>query len=262
MQITFTLDPIDEIQPWGEPPNLTLNWYGLSYGTYFLEAGQHNLLRYSDAALQWLASQYPKPEFRPYVDYQVARLFEDICDIAPHVLEPIPDNLVRYVSSGLHRKWEHECRQWLERKDGDNDAWNNYYDAVGWANRRHLDTGYLLPGATVWFWRRGDLITIAWDNRDHKFDAIPAWSEQQGQFALSAQEFTDELESFRHRFLEAMRSRVEEVCRSWSRAEIAIDLKQLVKEQTLRDSEQLRPLSPATDWSSVARAINRIAGSS
>ena len=37
--IEFELTPVAEIEPWGCAPDLSLHWFGLSYGSYHLEAG-------------------------------------------------------------------------------------------------------------------------------------------------------------------------------------------------------------------------------
>jgi hypothetical protein len=192
-----------------------------------------------------------------YVDYQVTRLIEDIWDIVPYVLEPIPEELIRYVNNELSETWERQCQRWLDRQSSDdNGAWNDYDAAVGWLGNRTLDTGYLSPNATIWFWRYGDVVTVAWNNREHRIESFPAWAAEQGDFALSVQKFDYELKSFRQRFLAAMRERVEAVCRSWSRPEVEIDLEQLVNKL-----ERLRTLDQPTDWSSVIRAVEKIAGS-
>lgn len=263
MLFNFTLDPIDEIQPWGEPPDLFLKWYGLSCGTYFLQAGPHQVLRYSDAALQFLARDNPMAACQPHVDYNVARLVLDIFEQLPSILEPIPDELIQYARSEFGLAWSHRCRYWIEQQAEDRaEAWNTYL-AADFRNLRMLDTGYLSPDANVWFWRHGDVITISWDNRDRKFGEIPAWAELLGQYELPVEEFIKDLDAFRVRFLAAMRERVEAVRRSWSRPAVRIDSDELLNEQVHWEepAENLSRHTSPTDWSAVMRAIDKIAGS-
>jgi hypothetical protein len=51
MLFNFQLDPIDEIVPWGEPPDLHLSWYALTLGQCLVQVGSEELLRYSGAIL-------------------------------------------------------------------------------------------------------------------------------------------------------------------------------------------------------------------
>lgn len=43
----FKLAALDHIEPWGTPPDLTLHWFGLTDGSYFIDLGHTHLLEYS-----------------------------------------------------------------------------------------------------------------------------------------------------------------------------------------------------------------------
>src|SRR4051794_34154431 len=88
----FTLDAIDAIQPWGEPGKLSLSWFALSLGEYHLELGGREVLRYSDAAVEYFKRVAPRARAGPFVEYQVARLHEDLLQIIPQVLQRVPDD--------------------------------------------------------------------------------------------------------------------------------------------------------------------------
>ena len=51
MLINFTLAPIAEIVPWGEPGSYRLHWFGLTYGEFWIQAGEAALFEYSEHAL-------------------------------------------------------------------------------------------------------------------------------------------------------------------------------------------------------------------
>jgi len=257
----FKLDPVDQITPWGEPPDLKLHWFGLTSGTYFIQADQAQLLRYSDECCARLAAGRPEPSRTPYVDYFVVRLYEDIFDILPHVLEPIPIQFTELARNTLCLQWREECRKWIEAQpERDEFAWDRYYDSVGWIGKRSLDTAYLSPDARIWFWRFGDTITVEWDNRDKYFEEVPAWAAQQGSYLLSVEQFLEEITAFGRAFIEAMGRRVTEIGRSWSRPDVLIDRRQLVEEQQRRETERVKQvLIPAqTDWSAVTNALSFI----
>ena len=260
----FTLDPIDEVAPWGEPPDLNLHWFGLTLGTYFIQAGEEQLLRYSDECLACFAakcSAWAKPSF---VDYQVARLYEDLFEIVPYILEPIPQELSELARSKRRWTWMKGCDQWLESKpETDPTAWETYFEAVNWISQRSLDTGYLSPSARIWFWRLGDTITVEWDNQEKLFDGVPAWAAQQGSYSLSVDQFVAELEAFRRSFLDAMRMRVDQVRRFWSRPDVRIDVQQVMADQEHHESpaSMERLDSPPTNWSAVTSALTIVENS-
>ncbi|GAB4101642.1 hypothetical protein GCM10028790_06600 [Micromonospora taraxaci] len=80
IRFRFELYPLDEVSPWGgDRP--TLHWFGLTDGWYWLEAGGQELLR------------RPRQVRRhPFVDYHLARLWEDVNVLTPTVLEPVPED--------------------------------------------------------------------------------------------------------------------------------------------------------------------------
>jgi hypothetical protein len=97
IRFRFELRPVDEIMPWGDQDR-TLHWFGLTDGWYWIELDGQELLCYSgDMLRRWRGEGHEAA--RPYIDYQVARLWEDLIQIAPAVLEPVPADLVRFVAS-------------------------------------------------------------------------------------------------------------------------------------------------------------------
>jgi hypothetical protein len=87
--INFTLTPLAAIEPWGQPPDLNLHWFGLSEGAYHLELGDVRLLEYREE-LGW-----PR-----YVEYSLARLHEDLLEMVPYVLQPLPAEVVGRLPGG------------------------------------------------------------------------------------------------------------------------------------------------------------------
>src|SRR5438105_15938246 len=85
----FTLRELDQIQPWGAPEDPNLHWFGLSDGTYWMNVGQSKLFEYTAAA-----QAHAVPQF---CDYQVVRLYEDLLEVVPYVLEPVPPQLMSFV---------------------------------------------------------------------------------------------------------------------------------------------------------------------
>lgn len=263
MLFNFKLDPIDEIAPWGKPPDLHLSWYALTLGQCFLQAGSEELLRYSGPVLEKELQESQESQVQPYVRYQVARFRENIFDIVPRVLEPLPPEIAIYARSTRAQAWLSKCTNWFARQSR-NDAVSNCYDAAAfWLRERSLDTYGLQVPANVWFWRFGDTIHIEWDNREQRYGSVPVWAAAQGTHSIHVEEFMAELGSLHARLIAAMQLRIDEACRSWSRPEIHIDLDRLRENQSFWDDRMERFILrwEPTDWKAAVAAIQQIESS-
>lgn len=110
MRFHFRLRPLDDIAPWGTVTNPDartpewlcrphLGWFALTDGWYWIEASQAELFRYSQAAVNAMVREQPNaPRVSealeiPYEDYQVTRLWEDLLELLPDVLDPVSSRL-------------------------------------------------------------------------------------------------------------------------------------------------------------------------
>ena len=241
----FALTPLEAIQPWGDPPNLSLHWFGLSDGTYHINLGATRLLEYATS-----------DDGERFVEYYLARFYEDILNMLPDVLEPIPASVARqFVDGGLGSTMQtlEKMREALEETDSSLDV---ALEALG---NRIFDSGYLNPSAGISIWGYGAKTIIEWDNRDRLFNGKPAWTAVQGRHELAREEFIEEVQAFHLKLMTAMDERVREVCSNWIRSDVRIDFEQLVAEQAeRRDSfdSALRSIR-TTDWPSVELALSR-----
>jgi len=80
----FELIPLADVVPWGEKPNLSLGWYGLTDSHYFMNVGEAQLFRYSDRIMQRWSTKREQYQ-HSYFEYQVARSYEDILYALPDV---------------------------------------------------------------------------------------------------------------------------------------------------------------------------------
>ena len=92
MLFNFALFPlgetiIDRLEPDGKHSSLC--WYNLTDGWYWIEADTAQLFRYTPEWMALWSAQDPCPVHWPYVDYQVVRLWEDLLEILPKVMEPL-----------------------------------------------------------------------------------------------------------------------------------------------------------------------------
>ena len=101
MIFEFELKPIEDIQPWGEFPNENLHWFGFTDGKYRLKVGDDYLLNYSEDYTKYCAEKFPDYSFNTtFVEYQVVRLWEDILDLLPDILESLPKENKFFLDAG------------------------------------------------------------------------------------------------------------------------------------------------------------------
>lgn len=251
----FALKPIDKVQPWGTEGDLRLHWYGLTDGYYFIEVGEHRILWYSEAACQeqgWDFSATPAG-FEFAADYQVVRLLEDIAEILPAILEPVPDDIASILATAdSQRAWTELVETWDWQDDTE--------AALLWLNDRTLDTGYLRAGPRPTFWRVGDTIKLRCDNRNTLLDGVNIWSSTLVEYELPAAEFAAAVEIFAAALLLQMDERTKRVESGWAPKGVRVDSVDLRREHKSR-IEQFRAAfsqtRPPTDWAMVRRARNR-----
>lgn len=264
----FQLRQLADIEPWrgadGSHPHL--GWFGLSDGWYWIEAGSAELFRYSRPLVDKWKSEYsgePWMEALPYVDYQVVRLWEDILEILPAALEPIPLPLTRMLGSGgSWLSWSRTAEMVVEQALPSDEGWSLLDAASGWWWSRHLDTAYLQAGPQIWFWCDDSSAHIQWDNRECVLDGLPAWEAAAGDYTLPVADFVADVRDVDMRFIARMHDRITIAQAEWSRPDVALDA-DLDQEQAARSHQferyhQAAEKRESTDWSAVFRAISRI----
>jgi hypothetical protein len=253
----FELHPVDQIQPWGGPADPNLDWFGLTGGQYWIQAGAHRLFEYSKAAQA--RSNVPR-----FCDYQIVRLYEDVIGLAPNALEPVPEELRRYISLDESKPWNHYWAKWCESMDAigaSQDAMSLLDDAGPWIGRRTLDSAYLTPSANIVLWSDQDSVHIQWDNRNKLLQECQAWSTQFGSWQLPRAKFMDEVRSFHDRLMEQMAQRISQVEAGALTGSVRLDLEGLRREQHIRSQPIERNLGqpiPPTDWPLVIAAIRSL----
>lgn len=132
--VNFNLVPIEEVQPWGRAGSYSLSWFGLTDGQYSIHVGDSTLFEYSEHARAGGTTRY--------CDYQVVRLYEDLMDMLPHILEPVPPSLAPYLSGDTAIAWRETYGAWCDRDENHpgNDHFCQIADAaLMWMGGRSLD---------------------------------------------------------------------------------------------------------------------------
>jgi len=271
----FQLTPIAEIKPWGKKNEPSLHWFGLSDGRYWIQIGETEVFRYSKAVL----AAYPPQDqalathsLNPYLDYYVTRLWEDILEIVPDILDPLPAPLVQRMEPiDTWLQWCQKAHIWQEDPqeicseetlDARRDMYN---EALLWWWDRKLYTGAIRFHPGIHFWSDGQFVHCTWDSRDSQVDSRLIWEAVYGIKVIPVTTFMEAVTSFNTRFISAMAERVHTVQASWSRPEIELDLAQLAHEHVQRSEHFAKRMAEvptranaATEWERILEAIRAI----
>lgn len=256
MLFSFNLLPLDQVDAWGEPGELRLHWFGLTLGEYWIRAGTDTLFEYKEPTGTSASGRY--------CEYQVSRLYEDVLEIIPAILEPVPTDLIRYISGDSARQFENRICEWEESSEESaegSDRWDRVYEASLWIAERSLDSGYLTVSSGIRIWSDESVVNIEWDNRDRLRDGRDVWSAKHGSYALSRDNLLQEFISFHERLMMQMGERVDEVLSGAITSVVDIDLDLLQKQQSDRSNlsdSKIGPRVGSTDWNVVQKAIARL----
>jgi len=243
----FELDAIDDIEPWGEGENRSLHWFGLTSGRYWVSTPVGEALRCTDQK----ASYWNLPS--PYADYYVSRFFEDLQDVLPIALTPVPPDIAATVAGG---DWFTRAERWIEESEEGDGRWMRCYEAMEWYHNRSLDSGHLVNGPLFHFLRVGDEVTILWEPTGESSDGV--WLTPRGQFTVSAEELKSAAYAFFSEVLAAMQDRIDSIqARGWHRADCELDIALLIEDQRRRTAllEALKERRDETNWANVRSLI-------
>ena len=248
MLFEFVLRPIEDVQPWGKYPDVSLSWFALTDGFFRIRVGNEYLLHSSNEEVQKerlrRGCPHPYPLYEAWTDYQVVRLWEDTLESLPSILQPLPEELCRIVELD----WA-ENAQWHERISEHFTCSEQYNAATQWIGRRDLcSAGAGGGGLDVWSY--GDQVHIRWyddDNGERRFSHIPR------------RIFLKEVYSFHDRLMTAMQQRVEAALEiDWKSRSVELDLYALWEEQAERRqwlSRYLNEKIPSSDIEDAVRVL-------
>lgn len=258
----FHLSPLEEVQAWGNPPDLRLSWFGFTEGSYRIKVGSEYLLNYSNEFVAYWNQKFPKASNKSLVDYYVVRLWEDILDMLPHVLEPLPNPIVSLFSKNEMAwfEWEQNAICWVEDQPDEDQAIEIFEDAIWWQRVRCLDAGYLQNSPRIWIWSTPQWVIVSWDNSDIAVDGMCVWSVGRGHYRMQRSEFIDEVCSFHNKLMGQMAERVERIEKHWDRPEVYVDTQHLRYEQNDRGTwlDNALKSSSSVAWDDVMAAVDTI----
>jgi hypothetical protein len=250
LRIEFDLTPLAQVVAWGKPGNQSLHWFGLTDGRYDVVIGEHRLF-----------SEHDRMDG---IDYQVVRLWEDLIDLLPEILDEVPDALAtRLADVDAWMAWNDRAWDLTEELGLDPELLDA---ATCWWRDRRLDTGHLVAAPRLQLWRTSGVVHATWRTRlgEHEVARadLPRWASPAGDAELALTELTDEIRRFDHALIAAMQARVDEVATSWSRPDVAIDVEQLRREHRDRSGWLTDTLARVhrtkRPWDEVVTAITTL----
>jgi len=253
----FRLRPLEDIAPWSGPEGPHVNWFGLTDGWFWINTG--------DALLS--EDQADNGEGTPWgsvCEYQVARLFDDITELAPFVLSEVPQPLHAFFKREAGRSW-HDFRDawWKHAIESPATAGSRLllHAASEMRRLRTLDTGYIVSSSQTLMWSFEGEVHLEWENRGDVPGGTLIPSVLRGALCLPRERFIAELRGFCGRLCDAMEERIRQVESSGVAPGIRIDVAALAEEQARRrrqlDHELANPRYPY-DWATVIETIEKL----
>lgn len=233
--INFKLKNFDEINPVGQQSNMYLSWFWLTDGYLWLQFGEHTIYEYSNEAIQHFGEKTSS-----YSDYYIVRFLEDFTQIFEKISQPIPDNL--YDLTKNIKQFKDNSKKWLaiynnDDEDENTDLYYEQYDKlISWTHERLFDSGHLIGGPHLSFFRNKDKIRIVWDTEYILENGINLWSAKDGNIEMNFSDFVDEVKKFGHDFFKAMDKQIQlTIEKDW--INIEVDKNRLTEEHQERKLE-------------------------
>ena len=260
--INFKLRELDEILPWGQEPELSLHWFGLTDGDLWLTFANETIYEYSKEAIDYWGNKST-----PYIDYQLSRFIEDFTELFDKIRETIPEGFYNLTKD--LKKFHSHSQKWLDIYDTDEEnhsdfSFEEYDKLISWTYQRTLNSGHLTGGPHLSFFRRNDKVRIVWDTEHILENGISLWTAKDGSFEMDYSAFKDKIKVFGQSFFAQMDKQIElAVAKEWGN--IKVDKQRLVEEQKERKDDFFATLllldqesTDNTNWTETEHLFNRM----
>jgi hypothetical protein len=260
--INFKLREFDEILPWGQEPELSLHWFGLTDGDLWLTFGNETIYEYSKEAIDYLGNKST-----PYNDYQLSRFIEDFTELFGKIRETIPEGLYNLTKN--LKNFHSQSQEWLDKYDTDKDNYNDFYfekyhKLISWIYQRTLDSEHLIGGPHLSFFRRNEKVRIIWDTEHILENGISLWTAKNGSIEMNYSDFINKIKAFGLSFFAQMDKRIElAVVKEWGN--IKVDKQRLVEEHKERKDHFFATLlllekesTDKTNWAEIEQFFTQM----
>ena len=260
--INFKLRELDKISPWGQESELSLHWFGLTDGDLWLTFGNETIYEYSKEAINYWGNKST-----PYNDYQLSRFIEDFTGLFGRISETIP---VQFYDLTLDlKKFQSDAKKWLDIYDTDEEDYSDFYfeeydKLIPWTYQRTFDSGHLIGGPHLSFFRRNEKVRIAWETEHILENGISIWTAMDGSYEMNFINFIDKIKVFGQTFFSEMDKQVElALAKEWGN--IKLDKQRLVAEHQERKADFFSALAlleqepvDKTNWIEIEQLFKRM----
>lgn len=258
-KINFKLRNINDIIPFGNEHDY-MSWFVLTDSLLWIEAGENTIYEYSQKAIElWNCVDIK------YNDYQLSRFLEDFSILFQSVREPVPKYLFDIIEdfARLADIW-----QTAHYDDPDNiyEAFfdNEYMPLTEWFYSRLLDSGHLVGGPDIGFFRYDNKIKIYWKGNYILEDGTSIWTSPQGIFEIDYKDFVSEVVRFFDSFFLAMDQQVQLALeKDW--VKVHLDKEYLIKEHRDRRNNFYayigllsQKTAKGTDWKKISNLYDKM----
>jgi hypothetical protein len=260
--IHFKLRELDKILPTGQEPNFSTSWFWLTDGALWLKFGDQTIYEYSSEAINHWANKSTS-----YNDYPLVRFIEDFTELFDTIRETIPEEF--YELTKDLNKFKSDSKEWLDIYDTDEDEYSDFYfeeydKLISWTYQRTFNSGHLIGGPHLSFFRRNDKVRIIWETEHILENGISLWTAKDGSFEMDYSDFVNKIKIFGQSFFAEMEKQVElAVSKEWGN--IKIDKQRLIEEHKERKDDFFSTLllldqepMDKTDWSEIKQLFNRM----
>lgn len=259
-RINFSLKDLKAIVPFGENRDL-LSWFGLTDALLWISFGKHAAIyKYSDKYVESIENTSGVKR-SCYNDYYLSRFLEDFTGIMRYVSEPVPKLLYDVVGEFINAADKWRCIHLGDNEDDIPDGYfefeeNEYLPLTEWFYNRTFDSGHLVDGPLVGFFRYGNKIKVRWVSDYDRKNGESIWTVPCGNYEIMYSEFVAEVKRFFGEFYEKMDEQVN-LALSTDWGDVRLDKELLVQENAKRKiyfNSQIALLEnplEQTDWVSI-----------
>lgn len=255
--INYILKKYELIIPWGDEEKY-LHWFGLTDGLLWIDVGDAVIYEYKEPHPDSFGTQIK------YNDYQLIRFLEDFLALSSAISEPIPKSLYDSIDIMVD-DFEALKSKYIDKSD---DEFDSFYDAYylplsKWYYNRCMDSGHLVCGPHIGFFRCDDKLKVVW-NSDPMDNGAELWKYPCGSYEMPYLEFVSEVSRFIKKFTCDMDKQVADVVKNGISG-VYVDTDALMHENVHRKEtfmDQVKSFHATsiqeTDWKRVLALYNRM----
>ena len=184
------------------------SWIFSTFGSYSISAGGQKLFQYQAWFRDLLVKENPGQHNSDCALGYVGKLYLDFIRVLPYAIEEVPSDLTHFLSCENNERWETTSTQWYDdaerRLEPDDPRWDIYEDAMKWRSSRMIDCDDLAVRPQIWIWRKGNEVSIEWDNQRVTCEGKTVYTAEIGNELNATSEFVKSISKFESNLLDSV----------------------------------------------------------